>query len=189
MRTSSEHSSAQCGAVKGCSTTHGLVHLLHNILASLDDHKAYARILLLDFSEAFDHIYHNILLPKLESNNIPKVLVSWQRAFLTQRTQRVKIDNILSDTVYINGGVPQGTLSGPEDFMHMLDDFTTCVDDIKYVDDTSLYEIVCRGENSRMQEAADNAVKWAVAVAGTMLITTLQLHSTLQYTWKNRIHN
>ena len=75
----------------------------------------------------------------------------------------MKIDNTLSHTVYMNGGVPQGTLSGPEDFLHVLDDFTRCVDDIKYVDDTSLYEIVYRGEDSSMQEAANDAIKWAVS--------------------------
>ena len=63
----------------------------------------------------------------------------------------MKLDNTLSDTAYMNGGVPQGTLSGPEDFLHMLDDFATCVDDIKYVDGTPLYEIVYRNENNRMR--------------------------------------
>ena len=75
----------------------------------------------------------------------------------------MKVDNTLSDTVYMNGGVPQGILSGPEDFLHVLDDFTRCVNDIKYIDDTSLYEIVYRGENSRMREAANDAIKWAVS--------------------------
>ena len=75
----------------------------------------------------------------------------------------MKIDNTLSDTVYTNSGALQGTPSRPEDFLHMLDDFTTCVDDIKYVDHTSLYETVYRGKNSRMQEAAKDAIKWAVS--------------------------
>lgn len=61
----------------------------------------------------------------------------------------------------MNGGVPQGTLSGPEDFLHMIDDFTTSVDDVKYVDDSSLFEIVSVSEESKMQNAANEASAWA----------------------------
>ena len=38
-------------------------------------------------------------------------------------------------------GVPQGTLSGPENFLNMIDDLHTDVDDVKFVDDVTLYEV------------------------------------------------
>ena len=79
------------------------------------------------------------------------------------RQQRIKIGPKCSGWLKINGGVPQGTLSGPEDFLHMIDDFSTCLSDIKYVDDTTIFEIVRSGEVSRLQQAADDAVEWATA--------------------------
>lgn len=185
MRNMSVHSPTQYGAVKGSSTTHGLIYLVHTILAGLDGGNRYARILLLDFSKAFDHIDNNILLRKLRDNNIPDILVSWQRAFLTERKQSVKIGNIVSDSVNMNGGVPQGTLSGPEDFLHMIDDFTCGVDDIKYVDDTSVYEIVGIGEESKLQQAADEAIEWASA--NNMKLNASKTKELLIHFGKNNI--
>ena len=49
----------------------------------------------------------------------------------------------------MNGGVSQGALSRPEEFLHMIDHFETCVDDVKYGDDTSLLEIVNMMEAAR----------------------------------------
>ena len=66
-----------------------------------------------------------------------------------------------SDYTHVNGGVPHGTLSGPEDFLHMSDDFDTCVDDVKYVDYSTLYEIAFVGESGQLQQAADEAPAWA----------------------------
>ena len=57
----------------------------------------YARILLIDFSKAFDHIDHNILLDKLITNGVPQIYVEWQKAFLTSRIQRVTLANTKFD--------------------------------------------------------------------------------------------
>ena len=111
---------AHVGAIQGSSPTHGLIFMIHKILSALEGTQCYVRLLLLDFSKAFDHIDHNILLTKLKENKIPDVLISWQHAFLSGRTQCVKIGTDRSEYVPINGGVPQGTLSGPEDFLHMM---------------------------------------------------------------------
>jgi hypothetical protein len=62
----------------------------------------------------------------------------------------------------VNGGVPQGTLSGPELFIHMVADLKTCVKYVKYVDDTSLVETAKKTENSdNMQLATDESNNWS----------------------------
>ena len=147
--------------MKGCSTTHALIHLLHQVLEGLEESGSFARILMLDFSKCFDRIDHSILLDKLKNNGISPILVSWQRNFLTQRQQRVKLQKNKSTWCHINAGVPQGTLSGPEDFLNMVDDLTTCLNDIKYVDDTTIFEIVKPNQQSRLQKAADEVAAWA----------------------------
>ena len=63
----------QCGSIKKSSTTHALVDLLHQCYTSTDASKQYVRILLLDFSKAFDH---NILLQKLASFGFKNLQVS-----------------------------------------------------------------------------------------------------------------
>ena len=159
MRSECVHSDSQYGAISGRSTTHALIDTLHKVHSQLDGRQAYARILLLDFSKAFDHIDHAILLEKLSKNDIHP----GQRGFLTNRRQRIKIGatGVNSEWAQMNGGVPQGTLSGPEDFLHMIDDFETCLEDIKFVDDTTIFEIVPISEPSKLQEAANEAVTWA----------------------------
>ena len=118
-------------------------------------------ILLIDFSKAFDHIDHNILLDKLKTNGVPQICVEWQKAFLTSRTQRVKLANTKSDWTEVAGGVPQGTLSGPENFLNMIDDLHTDVDDVKFVDDVTLYEVSNTHSQNKLQNAMDNIQDWA----------------------------
>ena len=136
------------------STTLALITILHHVLQRLERKNTYARILLIDFSKAFDHIDHNILLNKLKTNGVPQICVEWQKAFLTSRTKssRVKLANAKTDWTEVAGGVLQGTLSGPENFLNMIDDLHTEVDDVKFVDDVTLYE-VCNTHSQKIWAA------------------------------------
>ena len=68
---------------------------------------------MLDFSKAFDLINHHILLDKLTTSGLPVHIVRWIGAFLLDRCQKVIIGNHCSRSGSPNGGVPQGTLTGP----------------------------------------------------------------------------
>jgi hypothetical protein len=48
----------QFGAIRGRSTTHALLKILRPVYMALDNSKTFARLLLIYFSMAFDHIYH-----------------------------------------------------------------------------------------------------------------------------------
>ena len=119
-------------------------------------------MLLIDFSKAFDHIDHQVVLNKLHDNNVPEICLNWFRGFLCGRRQRVKIGKTTSSWLCVNGGVPRGTLSGPELFRHMVSDLHTKVKSIKYVDDTTLTEIVHKGETSKMQGALEEIHQWSL---------------------------
>ena len=95
------------------------------------------------------------------ARGVPNILLQWTKNFLTNRQQRVKINGIVSEWLSANGGVPQGTLAGPLHYQLMSNDFSTILDMIKYVDDSSIYEITTNQEHSQMQTAADNATNWA----------------------------
>ena len=150
----------QFGGVGGTSTTDALVEMTHKWHEATDVLNNYVRVVLLDFSKAFDLINHHILLDKLITNGVPAHIVRWLAAFLLDRHEQVKIGNIYSRTGSPNGGVPQGTLSGPKYFLLYINDLETHVPLYKYVDDSTLFEICNINEISEIQESIDIAADW-----------------------------
>ena len=67
----------QLGSLKRSSTTHALIHLLHNWLSALEEPNTFIRTCMIDFSKAFDRIDH-----KLRLLNVPPVLLNWCASFL-----------------------------------------------------------------------------------------------------------
>ncbi len=106
----------QFGRISGSSTTDALVEMTHRFYEGTDHDWNYARLLLLDYSKAFDLVNHNILIRKLLNIGIPSHIVRWLTAFLCNRTQRVTVGNVLSDESCPKGGIPQGTVTGPKNF-------------------------------------------------------------------------
>ena len=68
-------------------------------------------------------------------------LVRWMAAFLVDRQQSVKIGDTVSSIGYPNGGVPQGTLSGPNTFLVQINDLQTPCPMFKYVDDRRVFDV------------------------------------------------
>ena len=151
--------SDQFGSTKGCSTLDALLETLQPLYPNLD-RNCYVRMVLIDVAKAFDHIDHSIVISKLQLKEIPEVVIDWYRSFLSNRVQRVKIQSHCSEWKHVKGGVPQGTLSGPVLFKYMIEDLQTRVKTIKYVDDTTLVEVVSKGEQSHMQEALSDVMSW-----------------------------
>ena len=115
---------------------------------------------MLDFSKAFDLIYHHLLLDKLQSCGLPAHILRWMATFLLDRAQRVKIGNEYSHSGHPNGGVPQGKFSEPKCFLIYINDLRTTVPLYKYVDDSTLFEICDRNDVSVIQESVDIAARW-----------------------------
>ena len=74
-------------------------------------------LVLLDLSAAFDTIDHDNLFCILEKYvGIFRNALKLIKSYFSNRTQRVQIDNILSDFANIICGVPQGSVLGPLKF-------------------------------------------------------------------------
>ena len=67
------------------------------------------------------------------------------------------MNNKMSTITLLNGDVPQGTLSGPKDFLMYINDLNTPAHICKYVDDSTIYEIVQGQAESCIQQSADVA--------------------------------
>ncbi len=64
-----------------------VLYLMYHITVFL-----HSRILLIDFSKAFDHIDQNIFLNKLKINGVHPTILRWYHNFLQDRQQRVKMN-------------------------------------------------------------------------------------------------
>ena len=142
----------QFGALKGKSTSHALIAIIHRWCGALDA-KKNVRALFVDFSKAFDRVDHTLLLNKLQSYGTPHVLVKWLFSFLKDREQRVKIGQMYSGWRKLDAGFPQGTWLGPLAFVTLIDDLQPSCSVHKFIDDTTFTEILPSPSNcSRMDQ-------------------------------------
>ena len=140
----------QYGALRQRSTTHALFDMLHHWHAAIDKGQS-VRSVFIDFAKAFDHVDHNILVDKLVALSLPDVIVRWICAFLRERRQRVKIRDVLSDWLQMTAGMPQGSYLGPLTFVILIDSLQPGCLTHKYVDDTTMTEILDKSAVSIMQ--------------------------------------
>ena len=66
----------------------------------------------------------------------------------------------MSSVGYPKGGVPQGTVSGPRNFIMFINDLTTTAPIYKYVDDSTIFEVCKEGDTSQIQESVDMVDIW-----------------------------
>ena len=81
---------------QGRGTYDAVNTVVHLILKHLDKPKAYARLLFIDYSLAFNLIQPHTLLSKLKQMNVNPYIIKWYHSFLTDIVQLVKVNQTLS---------------------------------------------------------------------------------------------
>ena len=79
-----------------------------------------------DYSKAFDTIDFSILIKKMHTLNFSKRFLCWIFGYVTGRRHFVQTDSNISNILYTDFGVPQGSILGP--FL-----FNLCVADMKNI--------------------------------------------------------
>ena len=133
-------SDSQYGFRPNRSTEQATLELTDRIISAMDNNDVPIGNFL-DLSKAFDTIDHAILLSKLEHYGVDGIPLQLVKSYLTNRKQYVKLNEVNSNLLPINTGVPQGSILGPLLFIIYINDFTrasSIFDFICYADDTTL---------------------------------------------------
>ena len=131
-------SSCQYGFRENHSTQSLLLQLTNKWLRALDDAPTAKCVCLtaLDIKKAFDTIEYEILLSKLANiYNFHPSAIKLIHSYLIDRVQSVKINNIISDSLPVKSGVPQGSVIGPLLFIMFINDLTTIGSCYLFADD------------------------------------------------------
>ena len=118
---------------------------IHFALEHLEKPNRYVRMLFVDFSSAFNTILPFKLFGKLKQIGFVDSINLWILDFLLNRPQIGKISNVISSSLVLNTGAPQGCVLSP--FLYSL--YThDCVSSyettplIKFADDTTVEGLI-----------------------------------------------
>ena len=121
--------------------------------------------LLTDLSKAFDCLPHELLIAKLDAYGFDKNSLKLIHSYLSNRKQRIKINDTYSSWSEILFGVPQGSILGPLLFNIFICDmyyFLEGFDIANYPDDSTPY---CAGKSAEsvvinLEQSSTIFFKW-----------------------------
>ncbi|CAH2090128.1 unnamed protein product [Euphydryas editha] len=130
----------QSGFRTGHSTVTALIKILDDVRFAMDN-KHVAIVALLDFSNAFNCVDHDLLIAILRTLNIAPCAAQWFQAYLYNRQQCVSFDNKISAYCSLSCGVPQGGVLSPMLFSIFINSISLILTSKHhlYADDLQLY--------------------------------------------------
>ena len=98
-----------------------MVEFLHDIYGNLNIAKD-TYIIYLDLKKAFDTVFNEILVNKLNRIGLDENSIFWFESYLNNRTQSTILNNKCSSELTVSYGVPQGSILGPTLFTIYIND-------------------------------------------------------------------
>ena len=121
------------------------IGIVHGIYSSFDCYPSLeVRGIFLDISKAFDRVWHEGLIYKIQSTGISGTPLKLIKSFLSGRFQCVLLNGQTSSWSPILAGVAQGSILGPLFFLIYINDLGNNLSStVKlFADDTSIFSIV-----------------------------------------------
>ena len=124
LESNSILSPRQAGFRPGRSTLDQILYLSQSISDGFNKPRPGCRTILstIDFSKAFDSVWHPALFHKLISAGLPPCFARWTQSFLSDRRACVVFQNHKSRSFRVRRGVPQGSVPGPVLFSLFIND-------------------------------------------------------------------
>ena len=159
LKTLPDH---QFGFRKKHSTKEQIHRIIRNISQTLEK-KKYCSAVFVDIQQAFDKVWHEVLLYKLKKV-LPHTYYSILISYLTKRQFMVKYVDAITTTFPIEAGIPQGSVLGPLLFSIYTADLPISIEITIaiFADDTEL--LVSHANpmisSSTLQRGLDSMEKW-----------------------------
>ena len=146
----------QSGFKPGDSCINQLLSITHEVYSSFDD-GFEVRSVFLDTSKAFDKVWHERIIFKLQQNGISDDLLNILSDFLRNRKQRVTLNGQSSSWTNVNAGVSQGSILGPLLFSIYTNDLPDGLSSNTklFADDISLFSVVHDINTSTIELTSD----------------------------------
>jgi len=153
-------SMCQYGFRPGYSCNTQLLEVMEDFTTYMDASDDFDCIYL-DFAKAFDRVSHSKLLWKLSNIGINGKILIWIENFLSERKQRVMVNDVKSNWVPVTSGIPQGSVLGPILFTIFINDLPiSLTSHIKiFADDTKIYNTTTNTQH--IQDDLNLLLQWS----------------------------
>ena len=154
----------QSGFRPGDCTINQLLSITTEIYEAFENYDE-VRAVFLDISKAFDKVWHEGMIFKLQQNGVSGYLLRFFVNYLYDRKQRVVINGVESEWEPTFSGVPQGSVLGPLFFLIYINDLTDSITSRMklFADDSSLFVRVkeVNAAHEQLLHDLDEVTKWA----------------------------
>ena len=146
-----------------------------------DSRRRHSAAVLFDIKAAFDSVWHDGLIYKLNDFRLPPYIIKYLISFLQNRIATIDIENILSRPFHLKSGTPQGSPLSPLLYIiytaDSMNGISTHTEHELFADDTALWTSAntITYLTSRSQQSVDAFESWCKSWKLKLQLTKTEL--------------